>query len=150
MSGRNTAAVLLVSFATIAGCAPSDRPAPQAVSHLAEITVDEPLEVTPPITKADLIGVPVGELHDVLGTPALRRTEKTAQYWRYQYSGCQLDVYAFRDAAEDQARTSYVRLRPDQTTDTVNADPLCQALASTLNETPRSPKRQGLPVVFPR
>jgi hypothetical protein len=49
----------------------------------------------------------------LLGRPALQRRERPAQYWRYSYAGCALDVFLYADPAGGSLRVAYYEVRPD-------------------------------------
>ena len=58
-----------------------------------------------------LVGLSVKEARSLLGEPSLLRDEDRAQYWRYSFSGCSLDLYFYRDPALGFDRVTHVDLR---------------------------------------
>lgn len=58
----------------------------------------------------ELLGLKAGAIEAKLGTPALLRRDGPAQIWQYRGSGCIVDVFLYRTAAQDDEVT-YVDLR---------------------------------------
>lgn len=59
-----------------------------------------------------LAGLEGADLQDLLGRPALLRSEQQAQYWRYTIGGCQLDLFLYAEHDNGPARVVYIDARP--------------------------------------
>jgi hypothetical protein len=59
-----------------------------------------------------LIGLGSGDLEGLLGRPALVRSERQAQYWRYSLGACQLDLFLYAEPDGAPSRVVYLDVRP--------------------------------------
>ncbi len=97
----------------LAGCAAAwdpldayreqDPPAP-----LAGRLLDEPPAV---VERIALIGASTAALTRVLGAPSLKRVEPPAEYWRYSFRRCTLDLFLYRDPVTGDTRVVYAEVR---------------------------------------
>ncbi len=58
-----------------------------------------------------LVGIRAGELEQILGRPSLRRREPPAEYWRYSFTGCILDVFLYRSSEAAIPKVVYFEFR---------------------------------------
>ena len=91
----------------LAGCAGGARP-PDA--DMAETPSHDSLRALP--AGVTLIGLDGGDLEGLLGRPALVRSERQAQYWRYSLGACQLDLFLYAASAGAPSRVVYLDVRP--------------------------------------
>ena len=96
------AAVALLASA--AGCA--DHGSSNLAAYLVPDKADGAHLWSPPAPELDesvqLIGMDATGVVALLGKPSFRRRESDAQYWRYSFSGCVVDIYVYRDARSDR------------------------------------------------
>jgi hypothetical protein len=60
----------------------------------------------------------------------LQRRERPAQYWRYSYAGCALDLFLYAEP-EGLLRVAYYEVRPDPWR-TGERTPRCESLRARL------------------
>ena len=105
-------AVLLCGTLLLGACAaersaapPGETPGPPAAAaERARLWPELPPRVT-------LVGVRPAELERMLGRPSLRRREPPAEYWRYSFTGCTLDVFLYREPDFRKTRVIYFEFR---------------------------------------
>lgn len=66
----------------------------------------------PDLGRVQLVGLGSTDLEGLLGRPALLRSERQAQYWRYTMGSCQLDLFLYAERDAGPARVLYVDARP--------------------------------------
>lgn len=66
----------------------------------------------PDLGRMQLVGLGSTDLEGLLGRPALLRSERQAQYWRYTLGSCQLDLFLYAERDAGPARVVYVDSRP--------------------------------------
>jgi len=113
--GRVGAGLIALLPALAAGCDMSDAP-PELASYRAPPSVapaSEPRPVPlPPLSReVALVGMATGEVAALFGQPSLKRAERAAQYWRYSFPDCSLDLYAYHDPATGEDRVVHFELR---------------------------------------
>lgn len=105
-----------------------------------------PLPVPELASGTQLVGMATSDLRDVLGEPALVRTEGGVQYWRYSFTGCTLDLFANRQP-DGSAEVVFFDLRPNDGFGNGAAAADCERLAERLEGVNRLPPRRELPPV---
>ncbi len=104
---------LLLTPMLLAGCGTAQQrlepyrdesPTPPAVGRSGLLLPELPPRVT-------LVGVRAGELERMLGRPSLRRREPPAEYWRYSFTGCILDVFLYRGSETAIPEVVYFEFR---------------------------------------
>jgi hypothetical protein len=61
-----------------------------------------------------IVGMGATQVSAILGEPALQRRERPAQYWRYSYAGCTLDLFLYADPRQaGQMKVLYYELRQE-------------------------------------
>ncbi len=96
----------------LAACAASTPPPAPEIVPTPSVPAAGPLSMLPELpARVTLVGTGVAELERMLGRPALRRREPPAEYWRYSFTGCTLDVFLFRDGATARPRVIYFEFR---------------------------------------
>jgi hypothetical protein len=79
-----------------------------------------------------LVGMASAEVQGLLGTPALQRRERPAQYWRYSYAGCILDLFLYVEQPSGELRVAYYEVRPDDQWGSSLPNPRCERIQATL------------------
>ncbi len=115
---RSLAAVAWV-VPVLGGCL-----APTPTALRATATVEEPASaggaaVTRPVIarprplppRVRLTGAPAPYLRALLGEPSLRRSEPPAEYWRYSFPRCTLDLFLYADTPFAEPKVVYWELR---------------------------------------
>lgn len=69
----------------------------------------DPAPEIPDLSAADLMGLDTRGVADVLGEPAQRRREASAEVWQYRTADCVVDVVLY--GAETAKRVDYVEAR---------------------------------------
>ena len=70
-----------------------------------------PLREPPPLPeRMELLGMPGPYVERVFGRPSLRRREPPAEYWRYSFTRCTLDLFLYRDGPQGLPRVVYYEL----------------------------------------
>jgi hypothetical protein len=127
-AGFQAAAVgLLIS--SLAACST----VPAADAPVAEtVMLGPPKPAAPELPKGvRLVGMDSAEVQGLLGQPALQRREQPAQYWRYSYAGCILDLFLYVEQPSGILRVAYYEIRPDDRPGTVS-NPRCERIQATL------------------
>jgi hypothetical protein len=114
------------SFSACATVPPVDAPVAETV------LLGPPKPAAPELPKGvRLVGMDSAEVQGLLGEPALQRRETPAQYWRYSYAGCILDLFLYAEQPSGVLRVAYYEIRQDDRPGTVrNAG--CMRIQSTL------------------
>ena len=107
-SGSNPLPFLRVAavalMASAAGCA--DHGSSNLAAYLVPEEEGGAHLWSPPAPELDesvqLIGMDATGVVALLGKPSFRRRESDAQYWRYSFSGCVVDIYVYRDERSDR------------------------------------------------
>ncbi len=97
----------------LAACAGREPPPPAAVPPAARtVGIAAPVEIFPELPpRVILVGTRPAELRRLLGRPDLRRREPPAEYWRYSFTGCILDLFLFRRSATAAPEVIYFEFR---------------------------------------
>ncbi len=110
---RRLRPVALFALLLLAACAGREAPPPadaRPAARAARIAV--PVEMFPELPpRVILVGTRPAELERLLGRPDLRRREPPAEYWRYSFTGCILDVFLFRRSATAAPEVIYFEFR---------------------------------------
>jgi len=70
-----------------------------------------PLRDPPPLPeRIELVGMPGPYVEQVFGPPSLRRREPPAEYWRYSFTRCTLDLFLYEDQLQGLPRVVYYEL----------------------------------------
>lgn len=59
-----------------------------------------------------LVGMEGDKVVALLGTPALQRKEEPAQYWRYSFRGCSIDMFLYEEGGSERQRVAWYEVRP--------------------------------------
>ena len=86
-----------------------------------------------------LVGMDASEVEGLLGAPALQRREAPAQYWRYSYAGCTLDLFLYVEQPSGALRVAYYEVRADDP-----GNPRCERIQASLG---RMADNSGLPEI---
>lgn len=89
----------------LAACAPAVPP-PAPLSS-AGTNAATPADAGP----VGVLGVEADRVRDLLGPPSFARRESPAQYWRYDFAGCALDLFLFQVPGEAAPRVVHAELR---------------------------------------
>ncbi len=84
-------------------------PAPAAGPPADVRTVATPPRRLPPHIR--LTGAPAPYLRTLLGKPTLRRSEPPAEYWRYSFPRCTLDLFLYAESPFAEPKVVYWELR---------------------------------------
>ena len=95
-----------------------------------------------------LVGMNSAEVEGLLGAPALQRRERPAQYWRYSYAGCTLDLFLYVEQPSGALRVAYYEVRSDATSGVPVANPRCERIQAMLGR--MADNDDGLPEVSTR
>ncbi len=129
--------------APLAGCggAPAiDPPVAETVS------LGRPKPAAPELPKGvRLVGMDSAEVQGLLGIPALQRREQPAQYWRYSYAGCTLDLFLYVEQPSGVLRVAYYEVRSDDRFGMPLANPRCERIRAMLGR--MADNGSGLPEV---
>jgi hypothetical protein len=111
-SGRARLLLLVPVMALgLVGCATrGETDGPQAVA--VDPHADRPQPPELPLGAA-IVGMESGQVASLLGEPALQRREQPAQYWRYSYAGCTLDLFLYRHPESGRMHVLYYELRQE-------------------------------------
>lgn len=90
----------------LAGCAGLSQPEPQRPVS----PVEARLRAAP--APIQLVGLHPEAVDALLGTPELARTERQAQYRRYEVEGCAVDLYLYEDSTNGAAKVAWFEVRP--------------------------------------
>lgn len=109
--GLRRGLVVVLAAVLLAACAGNDRPlsrqAGSAYSSRAGTGGGLPGEPA----RFVVLGADSQKLERLFGPPSLRRREPPAEYWRYDFPRCTLDLFLFRAPGEPQPRVVYFELR---------------------------------------
>ncbi|GBD44561.1 hypothetical protein HRbin40_02050 [bacterium HR40] len=114
MSGRLRAGLLAGIVGMVASCAPAGPPpatAPAPVSAPPPLARPIGRELPAQPARFPILGADAATLEQLFGPPNLRRRELPAEYWRYDFARCTLDLFLFRAPGEAKARVVYFELR---------------------------------------
>lgn len=108
---RHRLASLLVSGALLASCANGDRLTAyrEATPPPVPGKIVRDMPATP--ARFPVLGADTGTLERLFGPPSLRRRDPPAEYWRYDFPRCTLDLFLFRAAGDPAPRIVYFELR---------------------------------------
>lgn len=138
--GPRTVIVCLLG-AALPGCAasPADQP------PVAETVSIAPAMPAAPELPAGvrLVGMDAAEVEGLLGAPALQRREAPAQYWRYSYAGCTLDLFLYTEQPSRALRVAYYEVRTDDPGNLAR-NPHCERIQASLG---RMADNSGLPEI---
>ncbi len=97
----------------LGACAAAERPAaPRVETPPAAVAAEHRARGWPELPpRVILVGVRAAELEAMLGRPSLRRREPPAEYWRYSFTGCILDVFLYRDPGSEKPEVIYFEFR---------------------------------------
>ncbi len=105
--------------------------------------IDAPIAETVPVGPARpaapelpngvrLVGMDSSAVQGLLGIPALQRREQPAQYWRYSYAGCTLDLFLYVDQPTGELRVAYYEVRTDDQGSMSVGNARCERIQATL------------------
>lgn len=103
--------------AVVATGAPTDTSAGQSASAASREAAKQPLSHrflprrsrTAPL---QLVGLESDAVEEIFGAPSLRRQEQPAQYWRYSYTGCTVDLFFYRETPGSAFKVTHFEFRP--------------------------------------
>lgn len=96
----------------LASCATDDRPAPHPEESLsAPLPGKLVREIPRAPERFPVLGADGGTVERLFGPPSLRRREPPAEYWRYDFARCTLDLFLFRAPEDPAPRVVYFELR---------------------------------------
>ncbi len=103
---------LVSAVLLLAGCsAGSDRLAAYRAPPEPPRIAGAPLRDPPPLPeRIKLVGMPGPHVEQVFGPPSLRRREPPAEYWRYSFTRCTLDLFLYEDERQGLPRVVYYEL----------------------------------------
>lgn len=108
--------------------------APASDPPVAEVVpLGPPKPAAPELPKGvRLVGMNSAEVQGLLGAPALQRREQPAQYWRYSYAGCTLDLFLYVEQPSGALRVAYYEVRSEDTFGIPVANPRCERIQAAL------------------
>lgn len=59
-----------------------------------------------------LVGLRAEAVDAILGTPELARSERRAEYRRYEVDGCAVDIYLYEDHSNGAPKVAWFEIRP--------------------------------------
>jgi hypothetical protein len=125
--GFRTVVVVLLT-GTLPAC--STPPAPDAT--VAAVAMEPSVPAAPELPRGiRLVGMDSSQVQGLLGQPALQRRERPAQYWRYSYAGCILDLFLYVEMPSAVLRVAYFEVRPDRRAG-VPGNPRCERIQASL------------------
>ncbi len=115
-SGAGVCRLPLVVIAAVAGLVACAR-VPQPVAERVEPrrvdagpVVPVPRHLPP---RVRIVGAPAPFVLALLGEPSLRRRDPPAEYWRYSFPNCTLDLFLYADGPYAEPRVVYYEFRSD-------------------------------------
>ncbi|GBD40641.1 hypothetical protein HRbin39_00010 [bacterium HR39] len=113
-SGAGVCRLPLMLIAAVAGlvaCARAPQPLVERVEPRrvdAGPVVPAPRHLPP---RVRIVGAPAPFVLGLLGEPSLRRRDPPAEYWRYTFPNCTLDLFLFADGPFAEPRVVYYEFR---------------------------------------
>jgi hypothetical protein len=127
--GFRTVVVVLLT-GTLSAC--STLPAPDDAPVAPVAVAAQSMAAAPELPRGiRLVGMDSSQVQGLLGQPALQRRERPAQYWRYSYAGCILDLFLYVEMPADVLRVAYFEVRPDGRAG-VSGNPRCERIQASL------------------
>lgn len=115
-SGAGVCRLPLMVIAAVAGLVACAR-APQPVAERVEPKRIDAGPVVPVPRHLPqyvrIVGAPAPFVLALLGEPSLRRRDPPAEYWRYSFPGCTLDLFFYADGPYAEPRVVYYEFRSD-------------------------------------
>ena len=106
------AAVALVAAVILSACAADPKPVDLSQYMVPADTQRAHRAPAPDLHRdVQLIGMEANSVVALLGRPTLTSRENGAQYWRYSYAGCTVDIYVYHDPARARDEGVHVALR---------------------------------------
>lgn len=119
----------LLGLPLLACSTPPDIDAPVAET----VPVGPPRPAAPDLPNGvRLVGMDSSAVQGLLGPPALQRREQPAQYWRYSYAGCTLDLFLYVDQPTGELRVAYYEVRTDEPGGISVGNARCERIQATL------------------
>lgn len=134
MGGFASLGLRVAAAGLIAGPLAACSTAPQIDAPVAEtVTLGPPKPAAPELPSGvRLVGMDSAEVQGLLGVPALQRREQPAQYWRYSYAGCILDLFLYVEQPSGELRVAYYEVRPDERMGMSLSNPRCERIQTAL------------------
>ncbi|HET6467187.1 MAG TPA: hypothetical protein VFG43_02300 [Geminicoccaceae bacterium] len=122
----------LALIAALAGCVAGGEEALAPVSVDPQAHRPQPPELPFGVR---IVGMDSGEVARLLGEPALQRRERPAQYWRYSYAGCTLDLFLYAEPETGRMQVLHWELRAEPRPQAFRTE-RCAGMAARLGPLP--------------
>ena len=137
-------AIAGILLANLTGCA---EPRVDLSTYLtpSESSWNSPWHAPQPVLDENiqLIGMDASNVVALFGKPSLQRRESDAQYWRYSFAGCVVDIYVYQEDGGERDEVVHYALRdPAKVRHLSGPSPSCDALERRLVRAPEQPRKE--------